>query len=343
MENSPLIVAEMSANHNQSLDRALAIVDAAAKAGAHAVKLQTYTPDTMTLPGVFTIEDENSLWQGMDLYELYQKAHTPWEWHKPLFDRARELGITAFSTPFDATAVEFLEELGNPIYKVASFENTDIPLMGTIARTGKPVILSTGLGTVEEIDQAVAWVRDESGDADIADRLVLLHCISAYPTPMAEATLLSVPFLAERYDVPVGYSNHVPGIDACLAAIALGAQVIEAHFTDQKTGRTFRDHELSLEPDEMAELVRRAPAFKASRGTWGKSRQPSELPLLDLVRKGLVAARDLPAGHELVRDDLMYARPATGFEAADMDRVLGRRLTQPLAAGACLSPDALEG
>jgi len=330
LDRDVAIIAEVGVNHEGDVAAASRLMRLAAESGANAVKFQSYTAERLAS------SDDAERLARVRRFGIDEAAH------RQLAAEAAALGITFFSTAVTEDWVPLLAELA-PVVKIASGDLTFEPVIRAAAATGKPMILSTGLGTVEEIDQAVDWVRDESGDSSLADRLVLLHCISAYPTPMAEANLLSVPFLAERYDVPVGYSNHVPGIDACLAAVALGAQVIEAHFTDKKTGRTFRDHELSLEPDEMAELVRRAPAFKASRGTWGKSRQPSELPLLDLVRKGLVAAHDLSAGHELARDDLMYARPATGFEAADMDRVLGRRLTQPLAAGACLIPDALEG
>lgn len=330
IEQDVAIIAEIGVNHEGDVLAASRLIRLAAESGADAVKFQSYTAERLA-----SSDDADRL-ERVRRFGIDEAAH------RQLAEEAAALGITFFSTAVTEDWVPLLAEL-TPVIKIASGDLTFEPVIRAAAATGKPIILSTGLGTVEEIDRAVAWIGEETGGADLAERLVLMHCISAYPTPVEEANLLSVPFLAERYEVPVGYSNHVPGIDACLAAIALGAQVIEAHFTDQKTGRTFRDHELSLEPSDMAELVQRAPAFGSSRGTWGKSRQPSELPLLDLVRKGLVAARDLPAGHELARDDLMYARPATGFEAADLDRVVGRRLVEPLAAGACLIPNALEG
>ena len=330
MENSPLIVAEMSANHNQSLDRALAIVDAAAKAGAHAVKLQTYTPDTMTLPGVFTIEDENSLWQGMDLYELYQKAHTPWEWHKPLFDRARELGIMAFSTPFDATAVEFLEELGNPIYKVASFENTDIPLMGTIARTGKPVILSTGGADLAQISRAVTTLK-ENGCTD----LTLLKCTSAYPAPVSSCNLLTLPHMAEMFDCKVGLSDHTQGMGAALAAVALGARVIEKHFTlDRADGGV--DAPFSMEPSELAQLVAEADRAHRALGGIQYQVQASETETVSFKRS-LYISRDVAAGEMLTPANVRVIRPGLGLSPRHYDTVLGRAVKSPLKEGTPLA------
>ncbi len=329
LDREVAIVAEIGVNHEGDVRAASRLVRLAAEAGADAVKFQSYTAER------FASSDDAERLARVRRFALDEAAH------RQLAAEAAALGVTFFSTAVTEDWVPLLAELA-PVVKIASGDLTFEPVIRAAAATGKLVILSTGLGTVEEIDRAVSWLRAEIGNAEIADRLVLLHCISAYPTPLEEANLLSIPYLAERYGIPVGYSNHVSGIDACLAAIALGAQVIEAHFTDSRTDRTFRDHELSLEPDEMAELVRRAPAFRASRGAWGKTRQASELPLLNLVRKGLVAARDLGRGHLLARDDLMYARPATGFASGDLDQVLGRRLAQPLGAGARLTPEALE-
>jgi len=220
----PFIIAEMSGNHNQSLERALEIVNAAARSGAHALKLQTYTADTMTLDldeGEFFISDPSSLWRGTSLYKLYEQAHTPWEWHKPIFDRCRELGLICFSTPFDETAVDFLESLDAPCYKIASFENTDLPLIRKVAATGKPMIISTGMATVAELDETIRTAR-EAGCKD----LVLLKCTSTYPASPENTNILTVPHLRELFNVQVGLSDHTMGIGVSLAAVALGATVI---------------------------------------------------------------------------------------------------------------------
>ena len=223
------IIAEMSGNHNQSLERALAIVEAAAKAGAHAIKLQTYTADTLTIDmeeGEFYINDPKSLWKGTSLYKLYQQAYTPWEWHKPIFDRCKELGIICFSTPFDETAVDFLEDLDVPAYKIASFENNHLPLIRKVAATGKPLIMSTGMATIAELDEAVRTAR-EAGCKEI----ILLKCTSSYPASPGDTNLLTIPHLKELFNVEVGLSDHTMGIGVAVAGVALGATVIEKHFT----------------------------------------------------------------------------------------------------------------
>ncbi len=226
---SPFIIAEMSGNHNQSLERALDIVEAAALSGAHALKIQTYTPDTMTIDldeREFRISDPNSLWAGTSLYKLYGEAYTPWEWHKPIFDRANELGLIAFSTPFDATSVDFLESLDVPCYKIASFENTDLPLIRRVAATGKPLIISTGMATVAELDETVQAARNV-GCKD----LILLKCTSTYPATAENSNLLTIPHLQELFNCEVGLSDHTMGIGVSVASVALGATVIEKHFT----------------------------------------------------------------------------------------------------------------
>jgi len=225
----PFIIAEMSGNHNQSLDRALAIVESAAKTGAHALKLQTYTADTMTLDlaeGEFFIDDPNSLWKGQSLHKLYQQAYTPWEWHEPIFEKCQQLGLIAFSTPFDETAVDFLESLNVPCYKIASFENTDLPLIRKVASTGKPMIISTGMATISELDETVRAAR-EAGCKD----LVLLKCTSTYPATPEHSNLLTIPHLRDLFNVQVGLSDHTMGIGAAVASVALGATVIEKHLT----------------------------------------------------------------------------------------------------------------
>ena len=254
--HGPLIIAEMSGNHNQSLDVALQIVEAAAKAGAHALKLQTYTADTMTLDlaqGEFFIKDPDSLWAGSSLYQLYQQAHTPWEWHQPIFARAKALGMLAFSTPFDESAVDFLESLDVPAYKIASFENTDLPLIRRVAATGKPLIISTGMASIAELDESVRAAR-QAGCRD----LVLLKCTSTYPASPTNSNLLTIPHLRELFGCEVGLSDHSMGVGVSVAAVALGATVIEKHFTlDRAAGGV--DASFSLEPAEMASLVLETP------------------------------------------------------------------------------------
>ena len=252
-DNRPFIIAEMSGNHNQSLQRALEIVDAAARAGAHALKIQTYTADTMTLDldeGEFRITDKQSLWQGKSLYQLYQEAHTPWEWHEPIFERCRELGMIVFSTPFDESAVDFLEDLDVPCYKIASFENTDLPLIRKVAETGKPMIISTGMANVAELDATVRTVR-EAGCSD----LVLLKCTSTYPATPEDSNIMTIPHMRELFGCEVGLSDHTPGIGVAVASVTLGAAVIEKHFTLAREDGGV-DSPFSIEPAELAMLVR---------------------------------------------------------------------------------------
>lgn len=248
-DHKPFIIAEMSGNHNQSLDRALAIVDAAAEAGAHAIKLQTYTADTMTIEGAYTITEETSLWRGRELYDLYKEAYTPWEWHQPIFERAKQKGLIAFSSPFDETAVDFLESLDVPAYKIASFENTDWPLLKKVASTGKPVIMSIGVSQLSDIDEGVRVLR-EAGCKD----LILLKCTSTYPASPENTNLLTIPHLAQLFNCTVGLSDHTMGIGASVAAVALGARVIEKHFTLRRADGGV-DSAFSLEPEELKALV----------------------------------------------------------------------------------------
>src|SRR5471032_2687529 len=248
----PFIIAEMSGNHNQSLDVALQIVEAAAKAGAHALKLQTYTAETMTLDldeGEFFIKDPGSLWTGTSLYALYEKAHTPWAWHAPIFARAKELGMLAFSTPFDDSAVDFLESLNVPAYKIASFENTDLPLIRRVAATGKPLIISTGMASIAELDETVRAAR-EAGCRD----LVLLKCTSTYPATPGNTNIRTIPHLRELFGCEVGLSDHTMGIGVSVASVALGATVIEKHFTLRRADGGV-DSTFSMEPEEMRQLV----------------------------------------------------------------------------------------
>jgi len=252
-DEKPFIIAEMSGNHNQSLDRAMAIVEAAAKSGAHGLKLQTYTADTMTLDlkeGEFFISDEKSLWKGRSLYELYQEAYTPWEWHKAIFEKAKIFGLVVFSTPFDETAVEFLEDLHVPCYKIASFENTDLPLVRKIADTGKPMIISTGMASLAELDETIREAR-KGGCKDI----ILLKCTSTYPAAPENTNILSIPNMRELFECEVGLSDHTEGIGVAVASVALGATVIEKHFTLSRSDGGV-DSAFSLEPEELGQLVK---------------------------------------------------------------------------------------
>jgi N,N'-diacetyllegionaminate synthase len=330
LDRDVAIVAEIGVNHEGDGEAALKLLRLAAEAGADAVKFQSYSPAR------YASADDPARLERVSRFALDQEAH------RRLAHQAKALGVHFFSTPLSEDWVPFLAEHADVI-KIASGDLIFEPVVRAAAASAKIVICSTGLATADEIDLAVGWVRDEVGAAALPERLVLMHCVSAYPTPIEEANLLSIPYLAERYGIPVGYSNHVIGIEACLAAVALGAQVIEAHFTDCKTGRSFRDHELSLEPQELRELVRLAPRFRASRGVVGKPRQNCEAGNLAAVRKGLIAARDLEAGTVLRREDLMFARPATEFAAGEIGAVIGRRLTQALGRGRLLRRNMVAG
>jgi len=331
----PFIIAEMSGNHNQSLERALAIVDAAAHAGADAIKLQTYTADTMTINathGSFGIHDENSLWNGENLHSLYEKAHTPWEWHAPLFKRAREQGILPFSSPFDATAVDFLETLACPIYKVASFENTDHPLLKKIARTGKPVIMSTGLTTAADIDESVRVLR-EGG----CEHLVLLKCTSTYPATPENTNIRTIPHMAELFQCPVGLSDHTMGIGAAVAATALGARVIEKHFTLSRAEGGV-DSAFSLEPHELASLVVETRRAYESLGTVQYGVQEAEKNSRQFKRS-IYVVKDVDMGEEFTTENIRVIRPGDGLEPKYYDHVLGRKSKVAIRAGTPLNPE----
>jgi N-acetylneuraminate synthase len=334
----PLIVAEMSGNHNQSLARALEIVDAAAAAGAHALKIQTYTADTMTLDvrvNEFFIADAGSLWKGKSLYELYQEAHTPWEWHRPIFERCREHGMIGFSSPFDATAVDFLEGLDVPCYKIASFENTDIPLIRKVAATGKPLIISTGMATTAELEESVAAAR-AAGCAD----LVLLKCTSTYPASPENTNIATIPDLRERFGCLAGLSDHTTGIGVALASVALGAAVIEKHFTLRRADGGV-DSAFSLEPEELRLLV--AEAERAWQGLGAVTYGPTEKEKESLVfRRSLYVVSDLAAGSVLTAENVRAIRPGLGLPPRWLDSVLGRRVRCAVKRGTPLSLDLLD-
>jgi N-acetylneuraminate synthase len=329
----PFVIAEMSGNHNQSLEQALQIVDAAAKSGAHALKLQTYTADTMTLDidkGEFFISDTNSLWKGTSLYNLYQKAYTPWEWHKPIFDRCKELGLIYLSTPFESTSVDFLESLDVPCYKIASFENTDIPLICKVASTGKPIIISTGMATVAEIDETVQAARD-AGCKD----LILLKCTSTYPASPKHTNILTIPHLSQLFGCQVGLSDHSMGVGVSLAAVALGATVIEKHFTLNRSEGGV-DSIFSIEPNEMQQLVIETERAWQSLGTI--SYGPTETELKSLVfRRSLYIVRDMDEGDLFTTENVRAIRPGLGLPPKYFEILLGKKIARNAHKGTPLS------
>jgi len=331
----PYLVAELSGNHKGDLDRAFALMAAAKAAGADAIKLQTYTADTLTLdhggPG-FVIEA--GLWQGRRLYDLYQEAHTPWDWHPALFAKGRELGITLFSTPFDASAVDLLESLDCPVYKVASFELIDLPLIHRIAATGKPMILSTGMASLGEIAEAVATAR-----AAGCPQLALLHCVSGYPTPAVDANLRTLPHLAEGFGVVAGLSDHTQGTGVAVAAVALGACIIEKHVTLRRADGG-PDAEFSLEPAELSALARDCRLAWQALGRVNYDLKDSERGNM-CFRRSLYAVRDLAAGEELDASAVRSIRPGYGLPPKLLPVILGRRARQFIARGTPLSWDLL--
>jgi N-acetylneuraminate synthase len=331
----PFVIAEMSGNHNQSLERALEIVEAAAKTGAHALKIQTYTPDTMTLDldeREFHISDPKSLWTGTSLYKLYGQAFTPWEWHAPIFKRAKELGIIAFSTPFDATSVDFLESLDVPCYKIASFENTDLPLIRKVAATGKPMIISTGMASIAELDDTVRAAR-QAGCKD----LVLLKCTSTYPATADNTNILTIPHMRELFGCEVGLSDHTMGVGVSVASVALGATVIEKHFTLNRADGGV-DSSFSMEPAEMTQLVVETErAWQAlGRVTYG----PTAAEEKSIVfRRSLYVVKDLLAGDVLGPDNVRAIRPGLGLPTKYLDQVLGKSVKHDIVRGTALSWD----
>ena len=336
-EYPPFIIAEMSGNHNQSLDRALEIVDAAASAGAHALKIQTYTPDTMTInlnEREFHISDENSLWKGKSLYDLYGEAHTPWEWHEKIFRRAKDHGLVPFSSPFDATAVDFLENLGVEIYKIASFENTDIPLIQKVASTGKPIIISTGMATVAELDESVRAAR-ESGCND----LILLKCTSTYPALPINSNINTIPHLQELFKCQVGLSDHTLGVGASIASVALGATVIEKHFTlDRNDGGV--DSAFSLDPDDLSTLVDETNSAWQSLGEINYGISESEKSSLQFKRS-LYIVKDMKKGQIITKSDIRAIRPGLGLPPKYIEKFIGKTIKNNIKKGTPLSWDLI--
>jgi N-acetylneuraminate synthase len=329
----PFVIAEMSGNHNQSLDRALALVDAAARAGVQALKLQTYTADTMTLDireGAFSVEDPNSLWAGKSLYELYQQAYTPWEWHEAIFERAKQQGMVAFSSPFDETAVDFLESLNVPAYKIASFENTDIPLIERVARTGKPMIISTGMATVAELHDSVKAAR-EAGCED----LILLKCTSTYPATPENTNIVTIPHLRELFGCQVGLSDHTMGVGVSVAAVALGASVVEKHFTLSRAEGGV-DSAFSLEPEELKVLsVETERAWQSLGKVFYGSTKAEKQSLLH--RRSLYITQDVNAGEVLTAENVRAIRPGLGLPPKYLKGILGKKVKKDVLKGTPLA------
>lgn len=332
----PFIVAELSANHGGTLEGALAALEAAKAAGADAVKIQTYTADTLTIDDDgpdFHIQE--GLWKGRRLYDLYQESHTPWAWHSHIFTKARELGIPVFSSPFDETAVALLESLDSPAYKIASFEMIDLALIRCVAKTGKPVIISTGMGTREEIGEAVETFRSAGGR-----ELVLLHCVSGYPTPPEQCNIRRIPALAEEFDCLIGLSDHTLGIEVAVAAVALGACMIEKHFT---IGRSLGgpDAAFSLQPDEFAALAYGARSAFTALGSGAPVRSEVERSSM-VFRRSIYVIRDVAVGERFTSENTRVIRPGFGMAPKYLSEVIGRRARLALARGTRLTWDVID-
>lgn len=323
----PYIIAELSANHNGSLDRALATITAAKECGADAVKIQTYTPETMTidcdLPD-FVVK--GGLWKGYKLYDLYKWAQTPYEWHRPLFEHAKREGITLFSTPFDESAVDLLESLNTPAYKIASFELTDLPLIQYVAKTRKPMILSTGMATEEEIQEAIEVARDAG-----CKEIILLHCVSSYPAPIDQANLRRIPLIKKKFNVMVGLSDHTIGSTAALAAVALGACVIEKHFTISREEKG-PDSEFSINPSELKKLVKKCKETWKSLGNQEIAPVESE-KISNTFRRSLYIVKDIKAGEVLTEKNLRRIRPGLGLKPKYLNHFLGKKVNKDLRKG----------
>lgn len=336
-KHTPFVIAEMSGNHNQSLDRALEIVEAAAKAGAHGLKLQTYTPDTITIDldeREFHISDPQSLWAGTSLYQLYGEACTPWEWHEPIFDRARALGMIPFSTPFDDTAVDFLESLDVPCYKIASFENIDLPLIRRVAATRKPLLISTGMATLAELDETVRTVRDAG-----CNNLILLKCTSSYPASPEYSNIITIPHLREIFNCEVGLSDHTMGIGVSVASVALGATVIEKHFTLCRDDGGV-DSSFSMEPLEFEELVLETERAWCSLGKIQFGPSENERNSL-LFRRSVYITKDMNEGEKFSKENIRIIRPGMGLSPKYYEIILGKTVKRNVKRGTAVSWDLL--
>ncbi|MBM9589068.1 pseudaminic acid synthase [Leptospira sp. 201903075] len=333
--HKPFIIAEMSGNHNQSLERALEIVDVAAETGAHALKLQTYTADTITIDkqdGEFFISDPSSLWKGESLYNLYKQAYTPWEWHKPIMDRCKEKGMLCFSSPFDFTAVDFLEDLNVPSYKIASFENIDLPLIKRVAQTGKPIIVSTGMASVQEIAEAVDTIRSTGNE-----QIILLKCTSTYPATPENTNIITIPHLRDLFRCEVGLSDHTMGVGVSVASVALGATVIEKHFTLRRADGGV-DSSFSMEPEEMKSLVVESERAWLALGKINYG--PIEAEKKSLVfRRSLYVVQDVKEGDFFTEQNVRSIRPGYGLPPKFLEIVIGKKAKQNLTKGTALRWD----
>lgn len=332
----PFVICELSANHNGDFDAAIRLIEAAKKTGADAIKIQTYRPDTITLKSdrpEFRIS--GGLWDGRTLYDLYEEAHTPWEWHKPMFEHARKLDIPIFSTPFDFTAVDLLEDLNAPAYKIASFEVVDLALIRYVASTGKPMIISTGMADVDEIAEAIEAAR-QGGCTELA----ILHCVSGYPAPSEDYNLLTIPDMADRFGVVTGLSDHTLDNTTAIASVALGASIIEKHFTLDRSGGG-PDDSFSLEPPEFTQLCERAQAAWAARGHVDYGRKLSELGNV-MFRRSLYIVEDVPKGNPITPNNVRSVRPGHGLAPRNYDAVMGRRAARDLKFGEPLQWDCLQ-
>jgi N-acetylneuraminate synthase len=337
-DNKPFIVAEMSGNHNQSLERALKIVEAAAKSGAHMLKLQTYTADTLTINSKnddFFIRDSKSLWKGKSLYELYKEAYTPWDWHEKIIKRSNELGMLCFSTPFDESAVDFLEKLNVPAYKISSYENIHLPLIKKVAQTGKPVIVSTGLASEGEIKDAVKALKD-GGCKEFA----LLKCTSSYPASPENSNILTIPNLREKFNCEVGLSDHTIGIGTALSAISHGATIIEKHFTlDRNDGGV--DSSFSIEPNDMKILVQESLSAWQALGKVSYGPTDAEKDGLKF-RRSIYVVEDIESGEIITNKNLRIIRPGKGLSPKHYEEVLGHKVNKKIKRGTALSWDMIE-
>jgi len=329
-DTKPFIIAEMSGNHNRSIERAKEIIKAAADSGAHAIKLQTYTADTMTIDhrgGLFDISDKNSLWYGRNLYDLYEEAHTPWDWHKPLFDYAKELGLICFSSPFDETAVDFLETLDVPCYKIASFENTDHPLIKKVAKTGKPVIMSTGIANISDIVESVNVLKENG-----CKHIVLLKCTSTYPSTPENTNLLTIPVLQQIFpDCVIGLSDHTMGVGASIASVVLGARVIEKHFTIRRADGGV-DSTFSMEPQEMNALVVESERAFLALGKVQLTVQKAE-EKSQAFKRSVYVVKDIKAGELFSKENVRVIRPGDGLEPKYFETLIGKTAKADLKRG----------
>ncbi len=326
----PFIIAEMSGNHNQSLERAIKLVDAAANSGVHAIKLQTYTADTITFKGAFQIKDKNSLWDGQDLYDLYKSAYTPWEWHKRIFNHAKKRGLIAFSSPFDETAVDFLEKLDVPLYKIASFENTDHVLLKRVAKTRKPIVMSTGASSVADIQESIEVLKSAG-----CKELVLLKCTSTYPADPIDTNILTIPHMRQLFNCPIGLSDHTMGIGVAVASVALGAVIIEKHFTIRRADGGV-DSAFSLEPAELQNLVTESERAWLAMGQVSYGLNEKEKKSL-FFKRSLFVVEDVRKGERLTKANLKSIRPSTGLHTRHYQEVLGKKAIRDIPKGTPLN------